>query len=85
MLNAVNAVRVAGGSAATTWSGILPVGTPAPAAAGEVLAQHILSLRAAMNGARTALGFAAISYTDPVLTDYDIRVIHQTQIRGGAQ
>ena len=85
MLNAVSAVRVAGGSAATTWSAILPVGTPAPAVDGDVLSQHILSLRTAMNSARTALGFAAISYTDPALTDYDIRLIHQTEIRGGAQ
>ena len=52
---------------------------------GDVLSQHILSLRTAMNSARTALGFAAISYTDPALTDYDIRLIHQTEIRGGAQ
>jgi YD repeat-containing protein len=85
LLSAVNAVRSVNGTGPTTWSAILPAGVPAPAVSGDVLAQHILSLRTAMNSARTALGFPALSYTDPTLTDVEIRVIHQTEIRGGVE
>lgn len=82
LLRAVNAVRGAKGTPATTWSGM---GVSAPAADGLIEAQQLLALRAAMNAARLDLGFANVSYTDPDLTDVPIKVVHQTEIRGGAQ
>jgi hypothetical protein len=38
-----------------------------------------------MDSARIALGFAALSYSDATLSGVPIRVVQQTEIRGGVQ
>jgi Ig-like domain CHU_C associated len=85
LLAAVNAVRAASGTPPATWSAILPAGVPAPAPGAWIQADHILSLRAAMNGARGNLGFPGLSYTDPTLAGGLIRIVHQIELRGGVQ
>jgi YD repeat-containing protein len=85
LLAAVNAIRAASGALPATWSAILPAGVPAPAPGVPIRADHILSLRAAMNSARGGLGFPSLNYTDPVLTGVPIRIVHQIELRGGVQ
>lgn len=88
MLVAVNAVRAASQLGPRSWADILPLGTPAPVSAGLIRGQHVLSLRGEMNAARAALGFGAVAFTDPVLPGsppVGVKLIHMTEIRGGAQ
>lgn len=83
--SAVNAVRAANGTAAASWSSILPGGVPAPAPGVLILAQHLVSLRLAMSSARTDLGFPALGYTDESPLGVLIRAVHMTEIHGGVQ
>lgn len=81
MLGGVNAVRAAGGSAALTWTAILPAGIPAPGAGVLIYGAHLESLRAQMDLARETLGFPAAGYTDPVVVGTLIRAVHVTELR----
>ena len=85
LLGAVNAVRGANGSPATSWSAILRPGVPVPAVGVSVYGSHLESLRSAMNAARTTLGLGALTYTDPSLPGVLLKVQHLTEIRGGVE
>ena len=83
---AVNAVRAAyDGSAPVSWTSLLPPGVPAPAADVAILADHVMSLRSALNTARQSLGLATLTFTDPTLISVPVKLVHQTEIRGGVQ
>lgn len=85
LLAAVNAARGANGSAVLTWAAILPADYPVPAANVPIKAQYLLALRSAMNAARSNLGFALLSYTDPLLVGSPYKKVHLTEIQGGVQ
>jgi hypothetical protein len=83
--SAVNAIRGAANQTPLTWETLLPAGTPVPASAQDVLAQHMVSLRSKLDEARRRIGVPVLVYTAPVLTNVPIRIVHQLEIRGGVQ
>ena len=66
LLTALNAVRAANGTAATTWTAILPGGVPAPAVGVAIYATQLSSLRSAFVTALGSLGISAPGYTNPL-------------------
>lgn len=85
LLTAVNALRVANGTPPATWASILPPDIPAPASEVVIRGQHLLTLRLAMDAARTALNVSPLSYTDPSVIGATMKVVHMTELRGGVQ
>lgn len=85
VLAAINGVRAVHGAPAVAWASILPAGVAAPGSGVRIQAQHILSLRSAMNAARAALGLSGVGYADPALSGFPFRIEHITEVRGGAQ
>lgn len=89
LLTGLNDVRAANGSAAVTWSGILPAGIPPPPATGQptvaVYKEHITALRTQMNAALTALGIPLTPYTDSLTTPTAIKAIHFTELQSRTQ
>jgi len=85
ILNGMNAVRAAAGSAARGWPAILPSGLPAPGSGVMIYAAHLESLRTEMNMALQTLGIATTGYTDPVLAGALIRAVHVTELRERTQ
>jgi len=90
LLTAVNAIRAASpGSAGTpkTWADILQ-SSPAPTLDGKVYGEHIMALRAQMEGALQPLGFSPHTYVDPNLPSSPrviIKAIHITELRDRIQ
>lgn len=64
--SAVNAIRLAAGSAALAWSDILPANIAAPASGARVNAAVITSLRSRMNAALQAHAIPVAAYEDAV-------------------
>ena len=83
----INKLRAVAGSGDLTWANILPSGVAAPAQGVPVLAQHVLSLRTALDNARSALQLSALSYSsDPsVAVGALIRVVHATKLQDGVR
>lgn len=85
VLNAVNAVRAANGDPAASWASILPPGIAVPAPRVRIREEHLSSLRASMNAARAALGFAPLSFAQPGVRGQVVRTMHVMEIRGGVE
>ena len=76
---AVNAMRVAAGLGAATFTDASLTGV-------AVKAVHLTELRNALDAARAAIGLTALSYTDPTLTAGVVaKTAHVTELRGGTQ
>jgi YD repeat-containing protein len=84
---AINALRAVFGLGQKAWSVILPAGVPAPASNVPILAQHITSLRSAMNSARGDLQLPLLAFgNDPSVTNTTpIRLVHITDLQAGVK
>lgn len=75
----INSMRQTAGLATAIWTnGGLAVGSP-------ITATDITDLRSALNPARTALGYTAISFTDALAAGTPIRAVHLNQLRAGTK
>jgi hypothetical protein len=83
---AINLLRTVAGSVSVGWSNILPVDTTPPAVGGRVLAQYLISLRSAMDAARSSLQLPTLSCADqPVSVGTTILKVHMTRLQTGVQ
>ena len=72
---AVNAVRLAAGLAAASWTDPSPAGV-------WIKAAHIQELRANLDAALSALGIAITAYTDPTLSSaIAVKAVHFQELR----
>lgn len=79
---ALNALRVANGDSALSWTQLLPPSVPEPALATEVRRAHLEALRSQFTGALESLGMPAPGYTNPNLTTEPlIRAVHVTELQ----
>lgn len=81
LLNAVNAIRALSGGAALTWSGILPVGDPAPQTGALIKASQLTALRTSMDGALNGAGMSSAAYSDIPPNGLAIRAIHIQELQ----
>jgi Ig-like domain CHU_C associated len=84
LLDELNALRIAAGSAPVIWQQILPATLPVPAVGGLIYAGHIEALRREINTALQALGMPTPAYSDVPLSGV-IRAIHLTELQQRAQ
>jgi len=81
LLTGLNALRLASGWAAVTWTNILPPGVPAPASGVVIHSEHTASLRRWIDQALQSLSVPVPIYTDPNLSDAAVRLTHVTQLQ----
>jgi len=80
LLNGVNAVFAASGSAPVNWP---PGTTPVPG--GPILASQLTFLRSSMDSALNALSLPTSGYTDPNPASVPVRAVHVTELQGRTQ
>lgn len=95
LLNGLNAVLAASGTAQLTWQNIHDRYAPShpseffplPAANGPICAAHLKALRSEMTAARAAAGVAAVPYTDALTTTppTPVRAIHFRDLQDSTQ